>query len=81
MVIEKSTGKITGNRVMDEKGNVVMESENERVDVIKGVYVPVELKSVAKTNATGRELKMTTKMEYQNIKVNENILNKVFEVR
>ncbi|MBP7792410.1 MAG: hypothetical protein KA120_05045 [Candidatus Goldbacteria bacterium] len=81
MIIEKNTGKMTGSRVMDEKGDVVMEGEHERIDVIEGVYVPVEMKSVARSNAAGKELRMTTKIKYKNVKINENIKGKEFEIR
>ncbi|MCX8093245.1 MAG: outer membrane lipoprotein-sorting protein [Candidatus Goldbacteria bacterium] len=80
MVIEKNTWKVTGSKVTDEKGNIVMEGENERIDIIEGVYVPVEMKSIMKSNASGRELKIKTKIIYKNVKINENIPDKVFKV-
>jgi len=81
MIIEKNTGKMTGSRVTDEKGDVVMEGEHERIDVIAGVYVPVEIKSTSKTDIGGKEIKMTTRMIYKNVKINENIKEKEFEIK
>jgi outer membrane lipoprotein-sorting protein len=81
MVIEKGTGKVTGSRVLDEKGNVIMESENERIEEIAGIYVPIEIRSISKAKMGEKEIKMTTRMRYENVKVNEKIKEKEFEVR
>jgi len=81
MVIEKGTGKVTGSKVLDEKGDVIMESENERIEEIAGIYVPVEIKSVSKAKIGEKEIKMTTRMSYKNVKINEKIKEKEFEVR
>lgn len=81
MEIEKGTGKVTGSKVLDEKGNVIMESENERIEEIAGIYVPVEIRSVSKTKIGEKEIKMITRMRYENVKVNKEILNKNFEIK
>ena len=81
MVIEKGTGKVTGSKVLDEKGNVIMESDNERIEEIAGIYVPVEIRSISKARIGEKEIKMTTRMRYENVKVNEKILSKNFEIK
>jgi outer membrane lipoprotein-sorting protein len=81
MVIEKGTGKVTGSKVLDEKGNVIMESENESIEEIAGIFIPVEIRSVSKAKIGEKEIKMITRMRYENVKVNEKIKEKEFEVR
>jgi len=58
-----------------------MESENERIEEIAGIYVPVEIRSISKARIGEKEIKMTTRMRYENVKVNEKIKEKEFEVR
>jgi len=69
------------SKFLDEKGNGIMESENERIEEIAGVFIPVEIRSVSKAKIGEKEIKMTAKMRYENVKVNEKIKQKEFEVR
>jgi len=70
-----------GSKFLDEKGNVIMERENEKIEKIAEVFIPVEIRSVSKAKIGEKEIKMTTRMRYENVKVNEKIKEKEFEVR
>ena len=58
-----------------------MESENERIEEIAGVFIPIEITSISKAKIGEKEIKMTTRMRYENVKVNEKILSKNFEIK
>ena len=58
-----------------------MESENERIEEIAGVFIPVEIRSISKAKIGEKEIKMTTRMRYKNVKVNEKIKEKEFEIK
>jgi len=58
-----------------------MESENERIEEIAGVFIPIEITSISKAKIGEKEIKMTTRMRYKNVKVNEKILSKNFEIK
>ena len=58
-----------------------MESENERIEEIAGVFIPIEIRSISKAKIGEKEIKMTTRMRYENVKVNEKIKEKEFEIK
>lgn len=57
-----------------------MESENERIEEIAGIFIPIEIRSISKAKIGEKEIKMTTRIKYKNIKINENISDKVFKI-
>ena len=58
-----------------------MESENEKIEEIAGIFIPIEIRSISKARIGEKEIKMTTRMRYENVKVNEKIKEKEFEIK
>ena len=77
MVIEKSTGKIVENKVIDNSENIISETLYEKIINVNNIYVPVEIKTILKFN----QKEYLTKIKYINTKINTEITGSFFKLK